>query len=199
MMKRKSATLAVWAMALFCAAPARAEDELPVKNCAWCHGSSGQGTGAAPRLAGQKAHYIESQLMAFRDHTRDNPASKQYMWGAVARLSPEMTRGFAEYFASLRGEPAHDGDGGAVATGRVIYEQGVPDANVVSCIVCHGPKGEGYEAIPRLGGMSYGYLKDRLEQWEQGYHASAHPMPRVAKTLSAPEIEALASYLSFLQ
>ena len=121
------------------------------------------------------------------------------MWGATARLSPEMAHGFAHYFASLPAEVAGDGDAGLAASGKLIYEQGVPEANVVSCIVCHGPKGEGFEAIPRLGGMPYAYVKNRLEQWGEGYHAAARPMPHIARTLSANEIEALASYVSFLK
>ena len=54
--------------------------------------------------------------------------------------------------------------------------------------------------IPRLGGLSYFYLKRRLAQWGEGYHAAAAPpMPRIASKLSPDAIEALASYLSFVQ
>ncbi len=52
--------------------------------------------------------------------------------------------------------------------------------------------------IPRLAGLSYAYLKRRLGQWKEGYHPAAKPMPRVARSLSDVQIEALASYLSFL-
>jgi cytochrome c553 len=197
-MKHLSTILAISAIAGLVGTPGRTQ-ELPITNCTWCHGPTAQGSGSAPRLAGQRPQYIISQLQSFHDHSRDNPASKQYMWGATARLSPEMAHDFALYFSSLPAEAADDGDARAAPVGKVIYEQGVPEANVVSCIVCHGPRGEGFEAIPRLGGMSYAYLKARLEQWGQGYHASARPMPLVARTLSADEIEALASYLSFVR
>jgi cytochrome c553 len=51
-----------------------------------------------------------------------------------------------------------------------------------------------------LAGLSYHYLKRRLEQWGEGYHAAAAaPMPRIATQLSTNEIEALASYLSFVK
>jgi cytochrome c553 len=54
--------------------------------------------------------------------------------------------------------------------------------------------------IPRLGGLSYFYLKRRLQEWGQGYHSSPEsPMPLVASTLGPDEIEALASYLSFVR
>ena len=198
-MKRKRAALTLLAVAALAEAPALAQEQLPVRNCAWCHGASAQGSGAAPRIAGQRASYIEKELLEFREHARDNPASKQYMWGATARLSPQAAHDFAQYYSALPAQPAEDGDGSLVESGKLIYEQGVPDANVVSCIVCHGPRGEGFDAIPRLGGMSYAYIKGRLEQWTKGYDASAHPMPIVSSKLSAADIEALASYVSFLK
>ena len=171
-----------------------------IQNCTWCHGVSGQGYGPAPRLAGQQHQYIVDQLRAFNGHTRDNPFSKQYMWGATANLSHGAARDLASYFAALRPEAADDGDRSLAATGKAIYESGNPAVNIVSCAVCHGPKGEGIRQIPRLAGLSYYYLKRRLNQWQEGYHqAAAAPMPQVARELPPDVIEALASYLSFVQ
>ena len=79
-------------------------DGAGVRNCTWCHGTSGQGYMVAPRLAGQRPQYIESQLRSFREHTRDNPFSKQYMWGAVAALDPYAARDLAIYFATIAPE-----------------------------------------------------------------------------------------------
>ena len=171
-----------------------------VRNCTWCHGGSAQGYEPAPRLAGQRPQYIENQLLSFRTHTRDNPFSKQYMWGAAANLSPRTMRYLAIYFSTLPPKAANDGDKELAATGRALYEDGNPDSNTVSCAVCHGPNAEGIREIPRLGGLSYYYLKRKLKQWGEGYHATAKsPMPRVASKLSANQIEALASYLSFVK
>jgi len=198
-MKRITSKLVILAMASCAAGSLKAEESFPVRNCTWCHGPSAQGFTTAPRLAGQRHQYIASQLRSFKDHSRDNPFSKQYMWGAAARLDPQTARDFAAYFAALPAEAADDGNGALVAEGRTIYEQGIPDANIVSCLVCHGPNAEGFEGIPRLGGLSYSYLKARLEQWAEGFHAAAEPMPRVANKLSSSEIEAIASYLSFVK
>ena len=171
-----------------------------VRNCTWCHGESAQGYGAAPRLAAQRPQYIENQLLSFRKHTRDNPFSKQYMWGAAANLSPMTMRDLAIHFSTLPPQVASDGDKELAATGRALYEHGNPDSNTVSCAVCHGPNAEGIRQIPRLGGLSYYYLKLKLEQWGEGYHAAAEPpMPRIASKLSPNQIEALASYLSFVK
>src|SRR5215470_4800166 len=73
-------------------APASAGDHAVVRNCTWCHGTSGQGYTVAPRLAGQRPLYLETQIRSFREHTRDNPFSKQYMWAAAAALDPGTVR-----------------------------------------------------------------------------------------------------------
>lgn len=175
-------------------------ESLAVRNCTWCHGASAQGYTPAPRLAGQRYQYLENQLADFHAHTRDNPFSRQYMWGATANLSAQTARDLAMYFSTLPPKAANDGDRESTALGRKIYQEGMPDSNIVACVVCHGPNAEGVGAIPRLGGLTYSYLKRRLEQWGEGYHAAAGPpMPHIAGNLSPNETEALASYLSFVK
>jgi cytochrome c553 len=201
MMKFVRSKIAVLAL-VASAVPSLAGDTetVSIRNCTWCHGTSGQGYANAPRLAAQRHQYIENQLLSFREHTRDNPFSKQYMWGAAANLGPRTARYLAIYFSTLRPKAANDGDRELAATGRALYEEGDQDSNTVSCAVCHGPNAEGIRDIPRLGGLSYTYLKQRLKQWGEGYHAAAEPpMPRIASKLSPNEIEALASYLSFVK
>jgi cytochrome c553 len=95
---------------------------------------------------------------------------------------------------------ASDGVPSLVGLGQTIYQQGMPEENIVACVVCHGPNGEGVRDIPRLGGLDSTYLKRRLEQWNEGYHAAAGPpMISIASKLSDDQIEALASYLSFIK
>jgi len=138
--------------------------------------------------------------MDFHAHTRDNPLSRQYMWGAAANLTPQAVRNLSTYFATLPPKAANDGNREFVATGQTIYQEGLPDDNIVACVVCHGPNAEGVRQIPRLGGLQYTYLKRRLEQWGKGYHAGAGPpMPDISSKLSPDQIEALASYLSFIR
>lgn len=184
-----------------CSLPSAAAGIEPaaVRNCTWCHGAAGQGYATAPRLAGQRSRYIENQVLNFQAHKRDNPFSKQFMWSAVANLSLETAHELAEYLSTLPALAANDGDHDLVAIGKTIYQQGVPESNIVPCSACHGPNAEGAGELPRLGGLSYYYLKRRLSQWGEGYHAAAEPpMPRIASKLSPIEIEAIASYLSFI-
>jgi cytochrome c553 len=200
-MKRigKIAILAILASAVSTAS-AWAGESAAVRNCTWCHGTGAQGYTVAPRLAGQRPQYIMSQIRSFREHARNNPFSKQYMWSAVAALDPHTARDLASYFASIPPKPANDGDSSLASRGRTIFMEGIPEANIVSCYACHGPNAEGVRDIPRLAGLSYSYLKGRLEQWGQGYHSTpGSPMPMVATHLGPEEIEALTSYLSFVR
>ncbi len=71
----------------------------PVKNCTFCHGPFAQGLAVAPRLAGQRAAYIEKELRAFRTQSRDNPFSSLYMWNAVPNMHPETARALADFFS----------------------------------------------------------------------------------------------------
>jgi cytochrome c553 len=211
-MKLLEATLAILAI-VSCSVPSWAGDprigyaaKFADRNCSRCHGPSLQGFSTAPRLAGQTSQYVENQLYRFRDHRRDSPLSKLYMWGAAANhLSSGTARNLAVHLSTLRAQPADDGHRWLAARGRSIYRDGIPEANIPSCVACHGPNTEGAAAegagqIPRLGGLSYQYLKRRLEQWGDGYDATAaRPMPEIAGKLSVNEVEALASYLSFVR
>ena len=100
------------------------------------------------------------------------------MWGAAESLSAQSAHALANDFATLPPRPAGDGDTELVATGRTIYQQGMPEDNIVACVVCHGPNAEGVGEIPRLGGLAFTYLQRTLAQWGQGYHLnSGPPMP----------------------
>ena len=94
---------------ILCTVAAHADEPSEIKNCTWCHGTSGQGIATAPRLAGQRQQYIEKQLASFYQHTRDNPFSRQFMWGAVTALAPQSARELADYFSTLAPKAANDG------------------------------------------------------------------------------------------
>ena len=196
-MKHFRTKMAVVAISLATAGPLLADD-LPVRNCTWCHGTSAQGYSKAPRLAGQRVDYLVNQLHAFATHRRDEFLSTKYMWYATAHLDPLTARNLAAYFSALSPEAAKDGDSELVAEGRIIFESGIPNENIAACQACHGPEAQGVREIPRLGGLSYSYLQRRLEQWSQGHDAWGIPMPKVGRSLSPNQIAALASYLSFV-
>jgi cytochrome c553 len=197
-MKHFRMKMAVLAISLVTTGPLLADD-LSVRNCTWCHGTSAQGYSKAPRLAGQRVDYLENQLQAFATHKRDEFLSTKYMWYATAHLDPLTLRNLAAYFSALPPEAAKDGDSELAAEGKIIFEDGVPNENIAACQACHGPEAQGVREIPRLGGLSYSYLKRRLEEWRQGQDTSGIPMPKVGRSLSQNQIAALASYLSFVE
>lgn len=120
------------------------------------------------------------------------------MWGATAKLDAATAHELAAYLTSVEPQAACDGDEQLAGIGKALYDEGIPEANLVPCIACHGPQAQGVRKIPRLSGQSYSYLKRRLVQWGEGFDASASaPMPRIAGKLSGEQTEALSSYLSF--
>lgn len=77
----------------------RWSDGLPA--CVQCHGATGAGVGAVfPALAGQSAHYIETQLRKWQQDARP-PGPMGLMKVVASKLSPVDIRAVAGYFAAL--------------------------------------------------------------------------------------------------
>ncbi len=178
--------------------------EAKMQYCQDCHGPSGQGYRGfypIPRLAGQQIAYLENQLRAFVERRRPN----NIMANVAHVMSPAMIAALATHFRSLNPPPLGGAPKRAAATGQKIFEGGVPDANVAACAACHGPEATGKDQIPRLAGQLYPYLVKELTNWgkERGQVPSqpdtSFIMAPVAHSLTKPEIEAVAAYLSSLK
>ena len=175
-----------------------------IQYCSSCHQPSGQGyRGAAPipRLAGQQTEYFENQLHAFVERRREN----NFMFKVVHGLSPAMRTALATHFRDLNPKPVGRAPRELVATGKKIYEEGVPATNVPPCLTCHGPEAKGNGAIPRLAGQLYPYTIKALVNWnkERGQDpakpdASAIMQP-IAHGLTKSQIGAVAAYLNYLE
>ena len=73
-----------------------------VAACAGCHGPEGLGIPAQfPRISGQFASYLETQLLAFKAGTRANDPNGM-MRGVAARMSEAEIKAVAEYASGLR-------------------------------------------------------------------------------------------------
>jgi len=73
-----------------------------VAACAGCHGPSGAGIpGQYPRISGQFAVYLESQLQAFKTGTRANDPNGM-MRAVATRMSEAEIKAVAEYASGLR-------------------------------------------------------------------------------------------------
>jgi cytochrome c553 len=67
-------------------------------NCANCHGSKGQATGAMPSLAGLKKDYIVEQMKAFKDGKRQASIMHQLSKG----YTDEQIALMAEFFSKQK-------------------------------------------------------------------------------------------------
>ncbi len=172
--------------------------------CQDCHGPMGQGYRGffpIPRLAGQQIEYLENQLRAFVEHRRPNPI----MSNVAHVLSSDMIAALATKFRSFNPKPVGGGPKELAAKGEKIFQGGVPEDNVAACAACHGPDATGHEEIPRLAGQLYPYvIKELTNCGKERGQKPAHPdtsfiMAPVAHSLTKPQIEAVAAYVSNLK
>ena len=182
------------------------EGNVPAKlaYCEDCHGPSGQGFHGyfpIPRLAGQQTAYLKNQLEAFVEHRRTN----NIMFNVAHSLSPGMISALADDFHALAPPPLEGGVRHLVPTGEKIFQNGVPEANVAACAACHGPNAQGSGEIPRLAGQVPDYVFNKLINWskERGQITNkpdtSAVMSPVAHSLTRPQVEAVAAYLSYLK
>ena len=172
--------------------------------CENCHGVSAQGFHGyypIPRLAGQQPDYIKNQLHAFIEHRRTN----NIMFNIAHSLNPAMIDALAADFRELNPAPLGGGARRLMSTGETIIQNGVPEANVAACAACHGPEAQGTGEIPRLAGQLPDYLFNKLVNWskERGQNPTepdiSAVMSPVAHSLTRPQVEAVAAYLSYLK
>ena len=92
-----------------------------------------------------------------------------------------------------------------VADGKKIFDEGIPAANVPACSSCHGPEAKGNGPFPRLAGQLFDYVTNKLTNWdkERGQNPAKPDtsaiMEPIAHGLTAPQIKAVAAYLSYLE
>ncbi len=175
-----------------------------ISYCKDCHGVSAQGFNGyypIPRLAGQQPEYLQNQLRAFIEHRRTN----NIMFNVAHSLSPAMLSALAAHFASLNPPPIGGAPRQLVATGRKIFEDGMPEVNIAACAACHGPDATGSGQIPRLAGQLYPYMIKTLSNWdkERGRNPTEPDtsaiMSPVAHSLNKSQIDAVAAFVSTLR
>ena len=141
--------------------------------CAACHGQQGEGLVAlnAPKLAGQSAWYMRSQILAYQNQLRgvhdDDIYGKQMAPMAATLVDEAAIANVAAYIATVPDEPAATTVEGDTANGKKLY---------AVCAYCHMADGMGNQALnaPRLAGMTDWYIKRQLENFKSGARGS-HP------------------------
>lgn len=172
-----------------------------VQVCSSCHGMDGNSVSPAfPRLAGQQASYIDHQLKNFRAHQRSDPDGATFMWGISRNLTDEQIRDMADYYSKQTPQPVNDaaGDIALASQGKQIYENGIPEKNVIACVNCHGPKAQGNESFPRLANQHAYYIVKQLDIFQNTHGRPDTAMDAVVPSLTADNKRAVASYLQTL-
>lgn len=168
----------------------------PWEICGLCHGLDGNSaTSRFPRIAGQKAAYIEKQVRAFRSGARSNDGGQ--MQDIVHEIEAADIGRIAAYFSAQR-----------VATPEALADDAAPGAalftggreGVPACATCHGAAAGAPEGLvpPHLTAQHRAYLIKQLDDFAAGGRDNdpGGVMRTVAAALTEAEIDALADYLS---
>jgi cytochrome c553 len=170
--------------------------------CFMCHGLDGVGdsAGAFPRLTGQAAFYMYKQLVdyasAARPHDVMTPIAREM-------TEPQMAN-VAFYYSVLDAAHARrpSVEPEVLARGREIAEDGLPEAGVQACNLCHGADGAGDPPLfPYLAGQYAPYTELQLQLFKSGSRANdpLGVMRDIVDGLSDDDIRALALYFEWLR
>ena len=195
--------------------------------CAFCHGPEGQGSKRldTPALAGMEAWYTERQLHNFRNrvrgmHPEDVTGLQMSIVSGMTRNDATI-RALSEYIAGMEpGAGPETLDGEPVTTGRPYIwhsgyaeftspEPGDPERGAqayITCGVCHGPNGEGNEALasPRLTDIQDWYQARQLRYFKDGIRGRGAgdiygaQMAAMSQTLTDQTIADLIAYIDTL-
>jgi cytochrome c553 len=169
--------------------------------CVACHGADGLGLAAAgfPRLADLPAGYLRKQLQDFKSGTRNSPVMQPLASALTEEEISAVTQAL-EAMPAPAPAPVHRSDLPTDAAQKIAL-QGAWERQIPACISCHGPAGVGVgEAFPPLAGQSAAYLAAQLNAWRSGtrHNDPNDLMGHVAKSLSAEEVQAVATYFASL-
>jgi cytochrome c553 len=144
--------------------------------CSTCHGLDGYARiPIAPHIGGESFGYLQSQLTAFRDGTREHE-----MMSVVARiLSDEDIVNLSAWYAGH--------------TVNVVMKQD-PALAPEQCVACHGADGiYQIDDVPNLAGEANIYIDTQLKAFRTGKRKHDIMSP-IAQTLSDQEIRAIADW-----
>lgn len=166
--------------------------------CTKCHTDFPQdGKNEFPRLEGQPVKYFIKAMTAYQTKARHSTPARTLMSRRV-NLDATTIAQIADYFNKLPTRPGITSDAQVIAKGKDIYENGIEERQIDSCVMCHGKKAEGKGSNPRLASQFKFFLMNQLEAYEQGTIEGSETMTTISKALTAEEKDAVASYLQSL-
>jgi cytochrome c553 len=178
------------------AAEATRLEKMVDRLCSACHGQDGNSISSNyPKLAGLAAAYTEEQLRSFRDRTRSDKDAVDAMWGWARSLTDQDIKDIGAYYESQKRTPGEAAPAPLASKGREIYEHGMSAKGLPACALCHGERGEGKDAAPRLAGQHARYLTRQLKVFRSMERPAAVAMHAIVAPLTDSDIDALAAYL----
>ncbi len=142
--------------------------------CAVCHGESAAGDEAvgAPAIAAMPQWYLEGQLNQFREGNRgthfDDIMGMRMRPMALTLMREGDVEAVAAHIAAMPSvSPAPSLTGGDAVDGKAIY--------TTTCVACHGPNGEGNQAMVGAAPLSRAsdwYLFRQIENFKTGIRGS---------------------------
>jgi cytochrome c553 len=186
-------------------------------SCASCHGDNGNSMVATfPKLAQQHSSYLERQLRAFKDSSRNDP-----MMSAMAlTLTDEDIADISAYYAAQKisenalpvlasddenEKSANNKDAiqTIIAQGSDLYRNGDLKREVSACIACHGSLGEGNKpaSFPALKSQHADYLIKTLTDFKTGSRSNnpENIMHMITKKMTDEEIKAVSYRISMMK
>lgn len=184
------------------------------ETCAGCHGKHGQGgkRGEYPRIAGQRAAYLEQQLRQFRDrkrinipmfpYTQERELPEEDIVDVAAYLSkivlPTKIPTFKDTDDALTRLQAMDQvmiiprAEGDIEKGKVRYQE--------HCRNCHAQNGLGRSDFPMLVGQYTSYLMKQMEAYRAKERPHDLDQPGgILERFSEQDLQDILAYLTSIQ
>ncbi len=164
--------------------------------CGSCHGADGNKVlmQSYPKLAGQNAKYLVSQLKAFKEGSRKEAT----MNTQAANLTHKDMEDIAAFYASLKVQHAAVPDE-YITAGQQLYQAGDKDKQIPACTACHGVAGKGLAGagFPAVAGQSPEYTIAQLKAYRDGTRTTDTNsiMRDIAAKMTDEQIKTIAYYL----
>ncbi len=181
--------------------------------CSNCHGQDGNSLADIfPNLAGQSQIYLAKQMTDFKTEKRKNIIMSRIM--QVTTINEQAIHDLSTYFSkqTLKANAAKTSD--EITKGKLVFEGGVKENNVPSCMGCHGPKGAGNPGagFPSLRSQKAAYIEKQLKNFKLagqnpdqetkplGRHNDPNSVMRtVVRSMNDFDIKAVAQYVQQIQ
>lgn len=170
----------------------------PWEVCALCHSLNGISPMAKfPKLAGQKAAYIEKQLRDFRAGHRSNDGGAMEAI-VTGELAEENIPVVADYFSKLPAPPADPSGGEELKDAKKLFETGDEARSIPACVSCHVENNKDLPLAPRITAQHSAYVEKQLRDFKSGERANDERMVMrdIAKALSDEDISQLAQFIA---